>query len=392
MLGERIKLLRQARGLSLDGLAAKAGGIVSKQAISKYERNLSRPSARVLTKIAQALEVKTSNLWTEPKIIVKFIAYRKGSGLLITEENRVEGFVTEMLEQRVKLQELTESYPETEIPVQCKKVDSLEEVEEVACELRTKWNLGMDPIANVTSMLEDHNVFVIQLDATEKFDGISAIAEEDQKVKAAAVVSRTGVPGERQRLNLLHELGHLILRVSPNVDEERAAFRFGAAFLAPREKVWKEIGKSRSELNIEELILFKQRFGLSIQAIIHRLKDLNIINKSFYSSCFININKWGWKKSEPCELKPEEPKWLKKNVLRAVAEGLMTLEKAEHMLGEKLTIEQVSSISQRMAFMRLSLQDRKRILSDQAQKYASSYTPDIEWMEMQGGFVNDPRE
>jgi len=42
MVGERLRLLRQARAMSQDDLAAKLGGIVSKQAISKYERGVQR--------------------------------------------------------------------------------------------------------------------------------------------------------------------------------------------------------------------------------------------------------------------------------------------------------------------------------------------------------------
>ena len=53
------------------------------------------------------------------------------------------------------------------------------------------------------------------------------------KPQAAAVVSRLGVPGDRQRLNLAHELGHLVLKIPPLADQEKLAFRFGAALLAP---------------------------------------------------------------------------------------------------------------------------------------------------------------
>ena len=44
-------------------------------------------------------------------------------------------------------------------------------------------------IANVTDILEDHLVHVLEVEAGEKFDGISAVAVDgEENIKAAAVV------------------------------------------------------------------------------------------------------------------------------------------------------------------------------------------------------------
>ena len=60
-----------------------------------------------------------------------------------------------------------------------------------------------------------------------------AIAEG--RALAATIATRRGTSGDRHCLNVAHELGHLTLNPSEEVDEEKAAFRFGAAFLAPAE-------------------------------------------------------------------------------------------------------------------------------------------------------------
>ena len=76
---------------------------------------------------------------------------------------------------------------------------------------------------------------MIEIDAAEKFDGISAVTyDPGGRGHSAAVVTRRGVPGERQRLSLAHELGHLTLKIPEAVDQETAAFRFGVAFWPPR--------------------------------------------------------------------------------------------------------------------------------------------------------------
>ena len=383
MFGMRLRQLRLARGLSIDALAAKMGGLVSKQAISKYERDLARPTPKVLVVLAKALGVKSANLFVEPSVSVDFIAYRKGSGLKEKEQDRVKNLMAETLESWVKLQELTEDDADPTIPVQSKKIRKIEDVEVVASEIRQQWNLGEDPIANVTAVLEDHNVFVVDIATDEKFDGISVVAwGEDHKVRAAAVASRRGIPGERQRLNLVHELGHLVLKVASTVDEECAAFRFGAAFLAPSNVMYVEFGKKRSNINLEELMLFKQKFGLSLQAIVYRLKVLEVINQSSYTEWFQFINKQGWKKHEPSELQPEKPQWLRKKVMRALAEEIITVKEAERLLGEKISVQVDTSLIRRRAFMKLSPQKREQILSEQARRSAPDYEYDEEWIAM----------
>ena len=388
MINQRLKQLRLARGLSLEGLAAEMGGIVTKQALSKYEQGKAQPSPVVLNKLAAALGVKAAHLWSEPSIRVKFIAYRKGSGLLKREQLKVESFVSQELEERIRLQELTHQFDNSGLSIQTLHVKTLEDSERASEVMRKKWNLGNDPIASITGVLENRLIHVLEIDAGERFDGISAVAyDEEDCVKAAAVVTRRGVVGERQRLNIIHELGHLVLDISKDIDEEKAAFRFGTAFLAPAEVVFREVGPKRAFIQPEELLLLKRRFGMSIQALLYRLRDLGIIAESYYKQWCMDINRLGWKKQEPLDLLPEQPQWLRQNVLRALAEGLVTQEEAERMLGETVKGKEPITLRQRRAFMKLPLEERRRILTEQAEKMAAYYKQDLEWKELQGGDI-----
>src|SRR2546429_9664360 len=104
MSNRRLKQLRLARGLSLEELAAELGGIVTKQALSKYEQGKARPSPLVLNKLAAVLRVKAVHLWSEPTVKVEFVAYRKRSALPKREQEKVESIIIQMLEERVRLQ------------------------------------------------------------------------------------------------------------------------------------------------------------------------------------------------------------------------------------------------------------------------------------------------
>ena len=57
MIGNRIKLAREARGWSLRDLEGHIKGLVTAQAIGKYERNEMAPSSKVLLALAAALDV-----------------------------------------------------------------------------------------------------------------------------------------------------------------------------------------------------------------------------------------------------------------------------------------------------------------------------------------------
>jgi len=378
MIDRRLKQLRLARGFSLEELVAKTGGIVTKQALSKYEKGQMHPSPTVLNRLAEALNTKAANLLREPKVSIEVIAFRKASRLPKKELARVESYVRNALEERVELQELTGSTLSEDIggrlPVRTLAIRKLEDVEIAAEKLRNNWGLGLNEISSMTETLENHSVHVIEINTPYKLDGVAAVASTGRnRVKAAAVANKAGVPGERQRLNLAHELGHLVLDISGNVDEEKAAFRFGAAFLAPAEVLRKEVGSKRAFIQSEELFMLKQKFGLSIAALLYRLRDLEVISESYYRGWCMDINNLGWKQREPNEIQPEQSNWVRRIVLRSLSEGLLTADEATGLLGTTVKCDEPLSLMEKKAFLRLPLEERRKRLAEQAAKFASIY-------------------
>ena len=367
MLAQRLKQLRLARGLSLDALVEQMGGLVTKQAISKYENGRAQPAPTVLRALAKTLGVKAAELMRPPEVEVKFIAYRKGSGLRKKEQSQVENLVTRVLEERVRLQEVTGESRSFSVPVQQFRVDCLEDAEKAAMQLRDQWGLGRGPVANVVDLLEDHLIHVIEIDADEKFDGISAVTyDQSNTSRGATVVTRSGVPGERQRMNLAHELGHIVLDVSPEVDEEKAAFRFAGAFLAPAEALHREVGQKRAFVQGQELVILKLKYGLSVQALLYRLHTLGIIGPAHYRQWCIAVNKQGYRKQEPYEIEPERPQWLRKTLLRALSEGLVARDEAERMLGEDLGNDGFAeNVVGRKELLSLSVEERRNLMIEQ---------------------------
>ena len=374
-----MKRFRLARGMSLDDLAVTIDGLVSKQALSKYERGKMQPRAMALNRIAAALGVKSAQLWGEPTCHVEWIAYRKRTRMGKKEQEQLQGFVAEVLEKRVLLQERIGEQNNLELPIQVFPVRKLEDAEQSALKLREQWNLGIDPVANLVSVLEDRFIHIIEVNASETFDGISAVVRDnDKNLLAAAIATRRGTPGDRQRLNMAHELGHLILKLSRGIDAEDAAFRFGAAFLVPAEQLYREVGEKRSHIQLEELLYLKRRYGMSIQAILFRLKDLRIITASHYKRWYMDINKLGWKKQEPIEIPPEKPERFHQLVFRAISEGLIGEQEAEQLFNDTLETSPPRSLIGRRAFLELPTDLRHNLLREQAQRMADYYEHDSE--------------
>lgn len=377
-----MKRFRVARGMSLNALAAAIEGPVSAQTLSKYERGKLQPTAVTLNQIAAALGIKSAQLWGEPPCHVEWIAFRKRARLGKREQERIQSFVAEEFEKRVQLQEQICEGNTIEHTIPKITVHNLEDAEEAAILLRGSLNLGIDPIANLIDVLEDHHIHIIEVEADEAFDGISALARDsNDKPLAAAIATRSGVPGDRQRLNIAHELGHLILKLCPDVDEEKAAFRFGAAFLAPAEQLRRDVGEKRSRIQKSELFYLKKRYGMSIQAILFRLRDLGIITDTYYKKWCIQINKFGWKKHEPIEIPPEKPERFHQQVLRALSEEFISEKEAEQLLNNVVELSTNPSLSERGQFLALPKAERHRILSEQAKEMADFYENDPEWRE-----------
>lgn len=386
MLGERLKRFRLARGMSLDDLEAAIDGLVSKQALSKYERGKMQPKAVALNRIAAALGVKSAQLWGEPACQVECIAYRRRARLGKKEQEQLESFLAEVLEKRITLQKRIGEQTRLVLPIHEVPVYELEDTEQAALALRQQWELGIDPIVNLVGVLEDHFIHIIEVDANETFDGISAVVRDnDNNLLAAAIATRRGTPGDRHRLNMAHELGHLTLKLSEDINAEKAAFRFGAAFLAPAEHMRQEVGDKRTFIESEELQYLKWYYGMSIQAILFRLKDLGIITASHYKRWCIDINKLGWKKREPIEIPPEKPKRFHQQVFRALSEGLIEEREAEQLLNDTLETSSPQSLIERRAFLELPTNLRRNLLREQAKQMANYYQHDSEWRELEGG-------
>ena len=344
MIGVRLKLARKAAGLSLRGLAAALDEMVSAQAIGKYERNEAMPGSGILIALANALHTSEDYLLGDPDPALENLEFSKNTFTSKRDEAKVEAKVLAHLERYLAIEDILRlpsahwdepqnvPYPVLKDPI---------EADRAADALRRHWGLGHEPIPNLVEFLEERGikVFAIPLGGA---GGLAARADRPGHPPVPIIVVNSEDWGERQRFTMSHELGHIVLNVSANLNEERVAHRFAGAFLMPAEALWLEIGKHRSAIAIGELLALKKVFGASIQALTHRCKDLGIIGVATYRALFNEYDRLGWRSppfKEYGAMSGEKPNRFFRLCLRALAEGAISDSKAAELL--KIPISKV---------------------------------------------------
>lgn len=331
-VGERVRQARVVARMSLRELAERVG--VSAQAISKYERGLDQPGSAVVLRLAQALGVSVEFLLRPVEVGTIRPDFRKRARLAAKLQASLIERIRERLERYVQVERLVygrcvptalpEGFP---IPV-----SDMSAVESAADRLRKEWQLGTDAIENMTELLEDREFKILSLDAPDEFDGCTFRAEVDG-CNLLVIVVREGIPGDRQRFNLAHELAHCALDPTGELNVEKAAHRFAGAFLCPAQTARQELGNHRHRLDVRELMLLKRKYGLSMRAWVHRAQDLGVISADRASEMYRLFNARGWTREEPVQSPVESASRMERLVHRCLAEGLVTRSRAAELLG-----------------------------------------------------------
>jgi transcriptional regulator with XRE-family HTH domain/Zn-dependent peptidase ImmA (M78 family) len=379
MIGDRIKRKRQASGLSLQDLADRLSGLgikLSRAALSNYENNKASPNAKTLWGIAKVLGATLDYFVAEDEAQIVLQGFRKKASLSQTKVEQIKAYIYDEIEKRIELDTILCEDEPKDFPIQ-KIVASPEEAEESAVAQRVAWKLGDEPLASVTALLESKGWYIIRVPDEQSFDGMAGYVQSTRRPFA---VSRGEIAVDRIRLNLLHEAGHAFVAAADEKASEKAAFRFAASLLYPAERVWEEIGRKRTSVDIEELLVAKARYGLSMQAIAYRLKDLGVISESYFVLLFRYFNGMGFRTEEPgsSELKfDESPLAFRRKVYRALSEGLISVGDAERFLpGFRAGPDAPARLSAVEIKRLLSLPEaeRNKVLEAAAQAAAGAYS------------------
>lgn len=322
--------------MSLRALSEAMGGVVSKQAISKYEKGMSLPDSAVLIALCSALNVKPDYFFKEKSVELADIHYRKLSRLKEADRKAVSMKVRETVDN---LREIEETVcDQTTFKVRIDMVISNgEDAIKAANTLRRMWNLGNDPISNVSDMLEAGGCIVVEVEASDAFSGLNAHVSDGTPI----IVTNTRFTSERRRFTELHELGHAVLRFADGVaekEQEKLCNIFANEMLIPTDSFIAMIGRKRHDIAIVELRNIQSLYGISIDALMYKAKYLGVISEERYRTFCKkkNFDKRLRKCIEEGIYPKESSKRLESLVYRALSCGIITSSKASVLLNAPL--------------------------------------------------------
>lgn len=335
IFAKRLKSARALAGLSQDELVERMDGLVSKNAISKYERGEMMADSKVLIALAKALEVKTDYFFRPFTVEISNIEFRKKKKLRQRELKSIKERVSDTIERYLEVEQFLNIKSEFKNPIANHTINNGQDVEHAVNTLLNEWKWGINALPNVIELLEDKEIKVVELEAPLEFDGFSGWAD----AKFPIVVINKNYTMERKRLTALHELGHLLLNFHESIEHkivEKLCFRFAGAMLMPEETFKMEMGEERSRISVAELVSIKETYGISIQAIMARAKDLGVITAYSY----INFCKWiarNRKEEGLGEYRGRESSDRFTQLLyRAASEEIISMSKAANLANQKL--------------------------------------------------------
>ncbi|TDH18247.1 ImmA/IrrE family metallo-endopeptidase [Segetibacter sp. 3557_3] len=341
IFGTRLKLARKLAAMSLQDLSDALSNKVTKQALSKYEQGEMNPSSQVLLAISKALQLKPDYFLKKKSLALGQILFRKRAALSKKDEDSIVEKVRDYVERYIELEEILNVQSGFINPLRDFVIEQKSDVEKAADKLRIDWNLGDKPIANMVEMLELKGIKVIVVDDVDALDGLAVFTSTGIPI---LVVNRKNKSIERIRFTIVHELAHLLLNLavvegSHKLQEEWCHF-FSSCFLMPSHMLRKMIGgEKRTYIYINELIKIKEYYGISIRAIVHRLRELVIITDNYYQRWLVYMSKQYGQKGEPGEYKGEEAsKGFDLLIARGLSEGILSLSKAASLCNTDINI------------------------------------------------------
>ena len=336
-LAIKLKQARLATGDSTRKVAEKLSKRVkvSHTTLANYEAGRSQPTMDVLSALA-ALYDRPLNGFLSQAVTLRNVRYRnRKSRVKLGDLARYEAHAIKWLQAYRSLEDTLKQSLDGDLADF--RFEDGESGADAAHRLRKRMQLDDDEkITSVADLLERLGVRTIELPTALAVDGLAALAVGQDEEYVVALNST--VSSDRARLNAAHEVGHVLAGDCDTDDidnrgpNEDRAFDF-ASHLLLTDTMLKEAFKEKSMVR---LVQFKERFGISVAAMIYRAqsrKPRPLISEPMAKRIWMEINRRGWKQNEPGYVAEDRSVRFERLLDAAILEEKLTLDQAAELSG-----------------------------------------------------------
>lgn len=332
---QRLVNARKIRCLSQRELCKLTDGKVSPTAIAKYEKGLMMPSSDVLIVLSKALDMNLDYFLRPFTVNIdpsKF-EFRKKSSMGRKNVESIKYLVCFEIEKYLEIEAILGISSNFSLDYSNTTIEGENEAKLMAIRFRNDLNVGSDAIVSAIDLLESTGVKIIEIDHDNSFSGTC-----NEAGGLPVIVINKNMSSERKRLTIFHELGHLLMHCADGVDVEKMCNIFANEVLIPSDRFKSLIGDSRHDISLVELQAIQREYGISVDALMKKASQLNIITERRYTSYYKKKNALPeFKRNVEKSLYPMEYTCrFKRLVYRALASEIISFSKAAALLNESI--------------------------------------------------------
>lgn len=317
-LRERIKRMRLLRRWDQAALAEATGTSVA--TISQIENGRLAPSLDHVESFSRAFGCEPRFLAAELELLPTTRPWLRAYADASRREADARTAGATIAAEYIRLLKL-KPLPDL-LPVISGDIDDDDAIEEIASECRLLADIPESSVVlNATRAAERLGVVVLPLESElGRHLGMSVRADNIPMIS----VAKAGIPGDRQRFTIAHELGHHVLHRSQppprDADEsnrlEKQAHRFAAAFLAPADPIVETLHQLGGRVTLRSLQEVKGIWGVAIKALVGRYRSLGVLTDDQARSLYKQISARRWTKEEPVPVANERAQWFVRSLQR----------------------------------------------------------------------------
>lgn len=289
-----ITIARESRGLVHVELADKLN--VSKPTAWRWENEEFGISNEVIEKLSKTLHYPESFFYQKGEVLPLSLSYRM--------RNKVASKIISQIEANINIARLNLEQLLSAIKFESAKLPILDmnkygTPQECAKQLRKIWKIERGAIENLSEVLEDHKILLLNMNFdTERVDGRCVMVLDSLPL----IVTNKNLLGDRLRFTLAYELGHLLMHLytSPAYDRDLSheANLFAAELLMPE----RDIKGDLQDLSLPKLGDLKRKWKVSMQSLVYRAADLELLSDNQKRYLLQQFNNQNIRRREPKEL------------------------------------------------------------------------------------------